>query len=322
MPSLERYCSDFCGSDQAWPDLPLPRAAQDLWWAEWITQRHNQRQHSAPLDALREHLPQLWITPQRGAASSELYRRLVLQGEAASPADQRAGPQLEDPAGITISLAPHPCGSIPVIHFRSQTDFVLAVRCLAHRCEPVSIQATVHAQAVAGLIHWGLIRDIGREQRCQLLMLHEAPYSSLPASCIPGDLSDEDWIERSRRWRLEHELTHIACKRLVGEMRINLFDELIADALGMLAALGQFKAALFLNSLGLNADGGLRDDARAHVYLQTLDPQHHTDACQMVIARAQELEALLHAGSVSHEPMQLLRVLTHNRLDQPLQPNP
>ena len=27
MPSLERYCSDFCGSDQAWPDLPLPRAA-------------------------------------------------------------------------------------------------------------------------------------------------------------------------------------------------------------------------------------------------------------------------------------------------------
>ena len=123
-------------------------------------------------------------------------------------------------------------------------------------------------------------------------------------------------------WRLEHELTHIACKRLVGEMRINLFDELIADALGMLAALGQFKAALFLNSLGLNADGGLRDDARAYVYLHTLDPQHHSDACQMVITRAQELEALLHVGTVSSERLQLLRVLTHNRLDQRLQPDP
>ena len=41
----------------------------------------------------------------------------------------------------------------------------------------------------------------------------------------------------------------------------------------------------------------------------------------MVIARAQELEALLSAGTVSSEPM-LLRVLTHNRLDQPLKPNP
>ena len=46
----------------------------------------------------------------------------------------------------------------------------------------------------------------------------------------------------------------------------------------------------------------------------------------MVIARAQELEALLSAGTVSSEPMLLLllllRVLTHNRLDQPLKPNP
>lgn len=42
----------------------------------------------------------------------------------------------------------------------------------------------------------------------------------------------------------------------------------------------------------------------------------------MVIARAQELEALLSAGTVSSEPMQLLRVLSHNRLDQPLKPNP
>ena len=318
MPSLERYCSNFCGSDQPWPDLPLPLAAQDHWWAQWI----NQGQPKAPLDALREHLPQLWITPKQGASTSELYQRLVLRGEAASPAVQQAAPQLEDPAGITINLAPHPCGAVPVIQFRAQTDFVLAVRCLAHRCEPARVQATVHAQAVAGLIHWGLIRAIGREQRCQLLMLHEAPYSSLPAACIPGDLSEDAWIERSRRWRLEHELTHIACKRLVGEMRINLFDELIADALGMLASLGQFNAALFLKSLGLDAEGGLRDDARAHVYLQTLDPQHHSDACRMVIARAQELEVLLNTGTLSRDPMQLLRVLTHNRLDQPLRPNP
>ena len=35
-------------------------------------------------------------------------------------------------------------------------------------------------------------------------------------------------------------------------MRINLFDELLADAIGMKTALGHFQAELFRQGLGLN----------------------------------------------------------------------
>ena len=73
-------------------------------------------------------------------------------------------------------------------------------------------------------------------------------------------------------------------------MRINLFDELLADAIGMKTALGHFQAELFGQGLGLNLDGTIQDDARAHIYVQQLDPNDHVAACQMVLARANELE--------------------------------
>lgn len=41
---------------------------------------------------------------------------------------------------------------------------------------------------------------------------------------------------------LEHELTHLTTKRLLGEMRLNHLDELIAECMGMVAALGKFNA--------------------------------------------------------------------------------
>ena len=118
--------------------------------------------------------------------------------------------QLHDPAGPSISLAPHPTGAVPVLSFRDHRDFVLAVRCLANRCEEVPVQPTVHAQAISGLIHWGLIREVDRRTRCQILLLHRAPYSSLPADTIPEQPSADQWIALSQTWRLEHELTHIA----------------------------------------------------------------------------------------------------------------
>jgi hypothetical protein len=101
-------------------------------------------------------------------------------------------------------------------------------------------------------------------------------------------------------------------------MRINLYDELIADALGMLASLGTFDAELFQLALGLSADGTPDDQARAHVYVSQLQPNDRGAACQMVLERARELEALLRTGQWPDEAMPLLQRLCRSRLDQAL----
>ena len=117
-----------------------------------------------PPDAIE--LPQLLVPPQPLARLSDRYQRLVLRGESPQPKDLEVAPRLKDPKGFSITVANHPCGAMPVLTVSHHDDFVLIMRCLAHRCEHVPVQGTVHAQALAGLIHWGLIRELGAKERC------------------------------------------------------------------------------------------------------------------------------------------------------------
>ena len=74
----------------------------------------------------------------------------------------------------------------------------------------------------------------------RLLLLNRAPYSNIPAEAL--GLSTEDWLERSQRLRLRHECVHYETLRLLGGMRNHALDEILADALGQIAAFGNFDA--------------------------------------------------------------------------------
>ena len=314
MQTLEIYSRRFKRADASWPNLPVPADPKERWWETWL----EDREAAEYWDDLRLLLPQLLLQPGIDVRNGDAYQRLVMRGGPAEADDLKRAPILHDPSGVTISIAQHPTGAVPVLCFREHEDFVLAVRCLAHRCEAVPVPSTVHAQAISGLIHWGLIRDLGVQTRCQILLLHRAPYASLAAETIPGQPETDRWLELSQTWRLEHELTHIACRRLVGEMRINLYDEIVADAMGMIAALGHFDADLFRRGLGLSLDGIPDAEARANVYVTALDPEQHHQAFRLTLKRAGELERLLNDQLWPKHAMGLLRRLVRGQLSQPL----
>ena len=113
--------------------------------------------------------------PGRNTRLTDRYRRIVLQGKQPNAADRECAPLLADPTGFIMFLARQPWGTVPVLSFDKQDDFKLALRCLAFRCEDVNLPATVHSQAISGLPHWGLIREIDSKCRCQMLLLHRAP---------------------------------------------------------------------------------------------------------------------------------------------------
>lgn len=314
METLKEYCRPFKDANAAWPELPIPADARERWWRSWIGRTDLDRSWKA----LRQLMPQLLLQPGRDVCKGEAYQRLVLHGEPAQATDLEQAPSLMDPTGMVISIAEHPTGAVPVLSFREHKDFALAVNCLAKRCEASRVLPTVHAQAISGLIHWGLIREVNVQTRCQILLLHRAPYSSLPAETIPGQPQKKDWLDRSQIWRLEHELAHIACRRLVGEMRINLYDELVADCLGMIAAIGHFNADLFRKGLGLSWDGIPEKEARAHVYVSPLNPRDHQKAFQLVLLRSRELETLIDKGQWPRRSMDLLQRLVKGQLGRPL----
>lgn len=131
MQDLQDYCKPFSKADAIWPALPLPPDAIELWWRRWLL-----------------------ATANTVGTSSDRYQRLVLRGESPQPKDLEVAPRLQDPKGFSITIANHPCGAKPVLSVSDHDDFVLIMRCLAHRCERIPVQGTVHAQAVASLIHW------------------------------------------------------------------------------------------------------------------------------------------------------------------------
>jgi hypothetical protein len=321
MPNnLIAYCQGFALSSEDWPTLPLSDLPELGWWQELgRCSANGAGQGLQLLRTLETALPQLLLPQVDGISGTELYKSLVLRGEAADRRQLSAGgPEVfwHQPEALTFWIAHHPCGAMPVLQTPSRHDFAQLLRALAHRGEPQQVAEGVHAQAISGLIHWGLIHRFGRQSRSQLIVLHQAPYGSVPAEHVPGGLDDYEWLAVSTSLRLEHELTHLATKRLLGEMRLNLLDELIADCMGMIAALGFFSAELFGRCLGIDAD-----DGRWISYTGELsEPEAHR-ALALVMARSLELEHRLTEQPQLLRPecsMQRLQWLCRQRLDQPI----
>ena len=327
--SLDAYCQGFQRATEPWPQLPLADDTTTSWWRQLIANAPSGVLQGQPLvQTLQSALPQLRLPQVTGISRSDLYRQLVLRGaEGTSAALQAVGPQpvWQQIGALRLFLAPHPCGAMPVLLTPSGSDFCLLVRALAHRCEPVALAHGVHAQAVSGLIHWGLIRRFGPKSRTQLILLHEAPYGSVAAQHVPGLPSNESWLEASTALRLEHELTHLATKRLLGEMRLNLLDELVADCMGMVAALGLFDAQLFGRCLGLDSNGAPLPNGRWRTYVADLDAGDTHQALRLVMERARELQVLLQAHPTLLRPesaMARLHWLCQQRLDQVISASP
>ena len=310
--NLNSYCRSFSGWDSEWPNLPCKNSDQVEWWDHWLKNTSEQSRWND----LRLNLPQLMISPTKEARLGSQYKRLVLQGVDADSKDIDGG--LREPDGFSIFLKEHWCGSIPVVKVKSHTEFTHILQCLVYRCEPVRIQRSVHSQAVSGLIHWGLIKHFDNTHRCSILVLHDSPYSSISFNLIPGMKNEAEWIHCSYIWRLEHELTHVACKSLVGEMRLNLYDELLADSIGMRASLGYFDATLFGLTMGINCNGIAQTNGRVHTYTKGLNDQERLDAQKLVMERAYELDELLSHDISGIDDISLLKILTRNKLDRKL----
>jgi hypothetical protein len=64
---------------------------------------------------------------------------------------------------------------------------------------------------------------------------------------------DQEWLDRSLAIRREHELTHYFTYRAFNSIRNNVFDELIADFVGLVRAFGAYRSDFALRFLGLEA---------------------------------------------------------------------
>ncbi len=138
----------------------------------------------------------------------------------------------ENVGALSISFVGSLGGSLPVVATKSHSDFRNMEALLNARKKTQAFPPTVNAftmQTRAKPIY-----------HHRILLLNYAPYSNIPAERM--GLSGEEWLTRSHRLRLRHECAHYETLRIFDDMKNNALDEILADALGQIAAFGNFDA--------------------------------------------------------------------------------
>ena len=80
-------------------------------------------------------------------------------------------------------------------------------------------------------------------------MLSVGPYNAI--SAVRLGLPEDEWITLSDRIWKYHECTHFVCRRLFPEKKNAVWDELVADAVGIYAAFGKYNPRMEELFLGI-----------------------------------------------------------------------
>ncbi|MCP4624472.1 MAG: hypothetical protein GY850_13235, partial [bacterium] len=198
---------------------------------------------------------------------------------------------LNRPKDIQLCIHNSLAGKIPIIIAEDRKDFLSLVRAFTLRNEPEILPDSMGACIVAGFNNWDRIRRHKKNWMAQhpfqntesswpeefkriiqqkdlyqdtFILMSSGPYSNIAAGKLGID--ESEWRRLSQIIRREHECAHYFTRRIFKSMRNNILDELIADYIGIIAALGRFRADWMLHFMGLENFPKYRNGGRLENY--------------------------------------------------------
>lgn len=236
-----------------------------------------------PLQALAEKFPQLYLPVEQNGKDSILYQNIVKRGY----------PYVSDRLLFTLDQKDFleelssPYGSVGVLYLNNRNDFERFIRIMVHRLEPVSIPASMGASMISGIIDWSKINAHRMEYEAAghpdwneefkrftqtkenyqttLLVVGRGGYSALDYRDTPYSLPE--WENISLRIRIYHEYTHFICRNRYGVSGNPIWDEIVADGMGLLQAIGHYDVLLAKKFLGIEKED-YRAGGRLENYLK------------------------------------------------------
>lgn len=287
MDELLAYGVQPCQWTAATPPVfPLPDDAQVDAWLGY----EREAAERGVVNALKRHLVQLRFPVRAGMSKEDVYLQATRRGVLTEAEAFGSGLTLRQPDRVQLSVCPTIAGRLPILIVGDRADFEALVQALTCRNEPGPVPAAMGACLVKGLNNWSRIaayraawqhehagadeaawaeefqRLIPRKELYQdrLIILSSGPYSATAAADV--GLPEPVWLERSVAIRQEHELTHFFVHRVFGVMRTHVFDEIVADFVGLARAFGAYRPDLALRFLGLEAFPHYRVGGRLEMY--------------------------------------------------------
>ena len=255
------------------------------------------------LAVLAKRFPQLYVAPAEGAPTAH---RLAA-GRGIAPAGADLGHFVTSPED-ELREVDTPAGPVEVVFMHNRSDFETFLQIVGHRAEPVPIARTVGAITYRGIADWGKVAAahaayvaaggddwpnefarLARQPgafRAEIVVISEGPYSNVPANQTPYD--EERWLCISREIRLHHECAHVVCRRTMPDDVLPVWDEVTADVVGLLCAIGRYDAALAARFLGVAPDGYA--GGRLAEYLSDEQAQRIDEVAAEVFAACAKIE--------------------------------
>ena len=216
---------------------------------------------------LAEVYSQLYLKP--GGPGEALYPEVVLRGR---PVPEKDLSHFRGADGDSCVYEDTPAGPVRVVTLADRGDFETFLQIMAERCKPVPIPRTQGASILDGVINRGRIAEFQKKMAAEgldagamqdflknranytdaLIVLSVGPYSSVPAE--KAGFPEDVWLKHSQTIRRYHECTHFVCRRLYRPLIDPVWDELVADAVGIRAALGRYDVRLAETVLGLDGE--------------------------------------------------------------------
>ncbi|MBR3631016.1 MAG: hypothetical protein IKN55_11185 [Oscillospiraceae bacterium] len=265
------------------------------------------------IPALADIFRQLYLVP--GEESQQLYKGVVLRGEE-PPTNSLAHFITSD--RDRCSFEQTPAGEVRVIVLDERQDFETFLRIMANRCAAVEIPRTQGASIISGIINRRRI-DAHREEferehpdagligwnaefrrftqdksnyTESLIVLSTSPYSGIPASDF--GFTPEEWLGHSMTIRMYHECTHFVCRKLFPEQVSAVWDEAVADTVGIYAAFGRTDAAMAEHCFGIT--DGRYTGGRLENYLDAPTPEQLDRLADGMHRLLKEFDAIAEAG--------------------------
>lgn len=166
-------------------------------------------------------------------------------------------------------------GEVEIVFLKNRQDFILFLNKTVYKGVRKYVPDTIGAMMINGISNWNKINshmekyvsegntdynpefkrftsDKSNFKDC-LLLISDGLYSNIPAEKI--GISESEWINASQKIRVYHECTHYICRKLWNEKKNIIFDEIVADCIGLFAAFGNYSTRLALLFLGLDDNG-------------------------------------------------------------------
>ena len=255
------------------------------------------------LAVLAKRFPQLYVAPAEGAQTAHQ----LAAGRGIAPAGADLGHFVTSPED-ELREVDTPAGPVEVVFLHNRSDFETFLQIVGHKAEPVPIARTVGAITYRGIADWGKVAAahaayvaaggddwpnefarLARQPgafRAEIVVISEGPYSNVPANQTPYD--EERWLCISREIRLHHECAHVVCRRTMPDDVLPVWDEVTADVVGLLCAIGRYDAALAARFLGVAPDGYA--GGRLAEYLSDEQAQRIDEVAAEVFAACAKIE--------------------------------